>query len=79
MLEDLIRRCVDINVDSHSPFHHLLFSTFFKSLLNYDLIVENTDISKFIPRKSLRGYELIKALEKENILSEGDLISFLFS
>ena len=68
-----------VDGDSHSPFYHLLFSTFFKSLLNYDLMVEDIDISKFIPGKFLRGYELIKALEKENILSKEDLISFLFS
>ena len=78
MLDGFIKWCVDIDGDSHSPFHHLLFSTFFKPLLNYDLIVEDIGISKFIPGKSIRGYELIKALEKENILSKEDLISFLF-
>jgi hypothetical protein len=69
-----------VDNDTQSPFYHLLFSTFFKPLINYNLIVEDMDNSKFTTAfQSLRGDKLIMALEKEGIVSKEDFTSFLFS
>ena len=79
-IDAFIQDCVKADTNSSFSLHGQLFSTLFRGLLNYDKIIKDIDTFIFTKKfNSLRGYDLISFLEKNNILSKEKIENILFS